>query len=110
MKIRTDTRLGSLATGAFALAFLGVAAVPALAYTGQQFAKNAKVSMAQAEAIVAKEIPGGRITDRELENEKGGSGLRYSFDVMAHGKTLEVGVDAMTGQVLEDSLEGPHPD
>jgi len=112
MKFRTNTHLRSLATGAFALAFLGVAAVPApaLAYTGQLFAKTAKVSMAQAEAIVAKEIPGGRITDRELEKEKGGSGLRYSFDVMAHGKTLEVGVDAMTGQVLENSLEGPHPD
>jgi uncharacterized membrane protein YkoI len=99
-----------LVIGAFAIALLGAATAPALAYTGQQFAKNAKVDMTQAEAIVAKTVPGGRITDRELEKEKGGSGLRYSFDVSLNGKTLEIGVDAMTGQVLENSVEGPHPD
>jgi len=45
-----------------------------------------------------------------LEKEKGGSGLRYSFGVKS-GKTLyEVGVDAQTGKVLENSKEGKNRD
>lgn len=36
-----------------------------------------------------------------------GSGLRYSFDVVSQGKTIEVGVDAMTGSVLENGAESP---
>jgi len=89
---------------------LGLLAVPASAYTGQDLAKNAKISLHQAEMAVKKMLPGGRITDRELEKEKGGSGLRYSFDVVIKGKTREVGVDAMTGKVLENSIEGPNAD
>jgi uncharacterized membrane protein YkoI len=65
--------------------------------------------MAQAETIALKARP-GRITDKELEKEGGGSGLRYSFDVKASGVTYEVGVDARTGKVLENAKEGPHPD
>jgi uncharacterized membrane protein YkoI len=52
----------------------------------------------------------GTITDEELEREKGGSGLRYSFDVKNGKVTYEVGVDAQTGRVLENSKEGRHPD
>jgi uncharacterized membrane protein YkoI len=52
----------------------------------------------------------GAITDEELEKEKGGSGLRFSFDVKAGNVTYEVGVDAQTGKVLENSKEGRHPD
>jgi len=52
----------------------------------------------------------GKITDEELENEKGGSGLRYSFDIKSGAKTFEVGVDAKTGHVLENKAEGPNPD
>ena len=48
--------------------------------------------------------------DEELEKEKGGSGLRYSFDVKSGNATYEVGVDAVTGKVLENSKEGRHPD
>lgn len=46
----------------------------------------------------------------ELEKERGGSGLRYSFDVKDGKTTHEVGVDAKTGKVLEDSVEGPNSD
>ncbi|MDE2000288.1 MAG: PepSY domain-containing protein [Burkholderiales bacterium] len=88
---------------------LAAAASPALAYTGEEFAKDAKVTLIQARAIALKAHP-GKIVDEELEREKGGSGLRYSFDIR-HGKaTQEVGVDAKTGNVLENSLEGPNPD
>ena len=52
----------------------------------------------------------GAITDQELEREKGGSGLRYSFDVKAAGGTYEVGVDAKTGALLENGHEGPNAD
>lgn len=79
------------------------------AYTGQELAGNAKITIDQARALALKAHP-GTITDEELEKEKGGSGLRYSFDIKSAGLTYEVGVDAQTGKVLEDSKEGRHPD
>jgi hypothetical protein len=45
-----------------------------------------------------------------LEKEKGGSGLRYSFDIKRGAVVHEVGVDAQTGAVLENAKEGSHPD
>jgi len=104
MKIRT--LLGSLA---FATTVV-LTVSPAFAYNGQQYASQAKVSLAQARAIALKAIPGGKITDMELEKEKGGSGLRYSFDVKVNGKTHEVGVDAQSGKVLANIVEGKNPD
>lgn len=85
------------------------AATAALAFTGQEFAKEARVNLKQAEAIALKVVP-GKITDEELEKERGGSGLRYSFDIQLNGVTHEVGVDARTGAVLENSIEGAKPD
>ena len=82
---------------------------PAMAYTGQELANQAKVSIAEARAVALKAYP-GTITDEELENEKGGSGLRYSFDIKRGKVTQEVGVDAQTGKLLENKKEGPHPD
>ena len=81
----------------------------ALAYTGEELAPQAKVTLEQARAIAAKAHP-GQITDQELEKEKGGSGLRYSFDIKNGKATFEVGVDAMTGKVLENKREGKNPD
>lgn len=92
------------------VATISAIGVPAAnAYTGHELAKNAKVTMAEARSIALKAHP-GKITDEELEKEKGGSGLRYSFDIR-HGKVIqEVGVDARTGKVLENAPEGPNPD
>jgi uncharacterized membrane protein YkoI len=84
------------------LAILLAAVVPALA-------APAKISAAHARAIALKARP-GKVTGSELEKEKGGSGLRYSFDIVRGGKTYEVGVDAMTGKVLENAPEGANPD
>jgi hypothetical protein len=53
--------------GALSLALLF--ACPALAYTGEKLAKDAKVSMAEARAIALKAHP-GKITDEELEYVK----------------------------------------
>lgn len=84
-------------------------ALPALAYTGEKLAGEAKVSIEQARQAALKAHP-GKITDEELEREPGGSGLRYSFDIKSGRVTQEVGVDAKTGRVLENAPEGPNPD
>ena len=76
----------------------------ARAYTGEELAQDAKVSLALAGVIVLKARP-GRITDEELEKESGGSGLRYSFDIKNGAVTHEIGVDAKTGRILENSVE-----
>jgi uncharacterized membrane protein YkoI len=87
----------------------GALALPAAKLKGGQFAGQARVTLAQARATALK-ARAGTITDQELEKEKGGSGLRYSFDIKAGGKTYEVGVDAKTGAVLENAAEGKNPD
>lgn len=94
-----------------AVAIVGamVVAGSAFAYTGQKYAGEATISMAQATRIALEAQP-GKIIDRELEREGGGSGLRYSFDIEAGSVTHEVGVDAKTGKVLENSVEGPNAD
>jgi uncharacterized membrane protein YkoI len=80
-----------------------------VAYTGEKLAKGTKVTIDEARAIALKAKP-GTISDEELEREKGGSGLRYSFDIKSRGATYEVGVDAQTGRILENKKEGSHPD
>ena len=74
------------------------------AQTPAQLASQAKISMTQAREIALKTVP-GKIVKQELEKENGGSGLRYSFDIKAGHDTREVGVDAKTGKVLENSLD-----
>lgn len=98
-----------LAPLAFA-SILTITASPAFAYSGQQYASQAKITLAQARAITLKAVPNGKITGVELEKERGGSGLRYSFDVKVNGGTHEVGVDAKTGKILENIVEGKNPD
>ncbi len=94
--------------GASALA-LALVTIPALAYTGEEFAKQAKITIGEARAIALRAHP-GKITDEGLEKEPGGSGLRYSFDIRRGKVTQEVGVDAQTGKVLENKREGKNPD
>ena len=53
---------------------------PAAAYTGQQLARDAKITIDQAR-VIARHAHLGRITDEELEREDGRSGLRYTFSV-----------------------------
>jgi uncharacterized membrane protein YkoI len=96
---------------AVALGFIGSIATAgaAMAYTGEEYAKDAKITMEQATTIALQALP-GTVIDKELEREDGGSGLRYSFDIKSAGVTHEVGVDAVTGKVLENSLEGKDAD
>ena len=92
-----------------AAAISGFFAETAVAWPGRELAAQAKVSMAEAIAIAQKARP-GIVTDKELERETGGSGLRYSFDIKSGARTYEVGVDAQTGKVLENGPEGRNPD
>lgn len=96
----------ALALGA---ASLMLGAAPATAFTSQKYAGEAKLTLQQARQIALK-AQSGKITDEELEHESGGSGLRYSFDVKNGSVTHEVGVDAKTGKVLENSIEGKNAD
>ncbi|MBS0231865.1 MAG: PepSY domain-containing protein [Proteobacteria bacterium] len=105
MKTKHLRRIGALAAAGILLTL----AESALAYTGEKLASEAKVGIEQARAIALKTHP-GKITDEELEREPGGSGLRYSFDVKRGQVTQEVGIDAVTGKVLENMPEGPNPD
>lgn len=74
------------------------------AFAADAPAAKPKISMAQAEKVALTTYP-GQIIKKELEQEKGGSGLRYSFDIK-NGKVVhEVGIDAVTGEVLENSLD-----
>jgi uncharacterized membrane protein YkoI len=88
---------------------LVVGATVGLTYTGEELANDAKITLADARAIALKAFP-GKITDEELEKEKGGSGLRYSFDIEKGRVIHEVGVDAKTGRVIENSAEGSRAD
>ncbi len=76
----------------------------AATFHGHELAGQAKLTLVEARAVALKARP-GKIIDQELEKEGGGSGLRYSFDVRSHGRTIEVGVDAMTGKILENGAE-----
>ena len=84
-------------------------AVAAHAFTGEELANKAKITILQARQIALKAHP-GKITDEELEREDGGSGLRYAFEIRSGKATREVGVDAVTGQVLQNQTAGKTPD
>lgn len=76
---------------------------------GAQYLKDARVSLQQARESALK-VYSGTIIDQELEKERGGSGLRYSFVVKQGTSEHEVGIDAVSGKVLENSVEGPDAD
>lgn len=102
-----QTKLLYIGSATLVLAALAIG--PASSYTGQKLAKDAKITLIQAREIALK-AHAGKITDEELEAENGGTGLRYSFDIKSADGVHEVGVDANTGNVLENKKEGSHPD
>lgn len=86
-------------------AMIGPLASAAFALEGEALAKEATLTLDQARAAALKAQPGS-ILDQELEHRKGGSGLRYSFDIKVGSATHEVGIDAKTGQTLVNHAEG----
>ena len=63
----------------------------------------AQISMAKARAIALKVAPGKLISS---EYEKEGGGWRYSFDIQQKGNVQEIGINAMTGKIIENKSEG----
>ena len=94
---------------AILLSGTAVAAATPGHFAGAELLPQAKITLAQARQSAVRAHP-GVITDQELEKERGGTGLRYSFDIKNHGKTFEVGIDARTGKVLENDAQGANPD
>jgi uncharacterized membrane protein YkoI len=105
MMVTITKRFASL----FVFALLAGAANTVFAYTGQELISGEKLTIKQARAIALKTKP-GKITKEELEKEPGGSGLRYSFVIKRGAKAYEVGVDAQSGAILENQVEGPNAD
>jgi len=66
---------------------------------------KAKISRADAEKTALTKAPGGTIKEGELEEEKGK--LIWSFDIATPGtkEITEVGVDAITGEVVSVEKE-----
>jgi len=85
---------------------MGCVSTVAYAGTGNAQPDQAKLTKQQARAK-ALNLEHGKIKSGELEKESGGSGLRYSFDIQTSNGLREVGIDAVTGKVLEDSHESP---
>ena len=81
----------------------------ALALTGEKYLSQTVVTPPQARQIALKAYP-GKIVSEEIEKESGGSGLRYSFVISNKKEQHEIGVDAKTGALLENSIEGHNPD
>ncbi|MEO5611692.1 MAG: PepSY domain-containing protein [Sphingomicrobium sp.] len=91
---------GLLATSA-AQAKTATPAKPAA--TAKMATPKPKVSMAQARKIALRLAP-GKIKSSEYEKE--GGGWRYSFDIQQKGHIQEIGIDGMTGKVVENKSEG----
>lgn len=68
-----------------------------------KYAKEAKITMAEAKAIALKRVP-GKILDGELEKERGR--LQYAFDICSENNQIfDVEIDAKTGEVLKAGLD-----
>lgn len=92
-----------------------VLGLPLAAYAGTSHENEAKeraamahapkphITKAQAERIAMNAARGGKIVDSEYEKE--GGGWRWSFDIRQNGKIHEIGVDGMTGKIVENSWE-----
>ena len=63
----------------------------------------AKIPLTKARAIALRAAPGKLI---KSEYEKEGGGWRYSFDIQQKGHVQEIGVNAMTGKIIENKSEG----
>ena len=68
---------------------------------------KAKVSKAAAQKTALAKVPGGKVTDAELEEENGK--LVWSFDIATtNSKDItEVQVDAVTGEIVSVAKETP---
>lgn len=100
-------RFKSLNIAITTLAVISGISTVAYAGTGAGSHDGAKLTMQQARSEALNQV-NGTIKSAELEKEGGGSGLRYSFDIQTSQGIREVGIDAVSGKVLENSRESAH--
>ena len=83
---------------------LALLAIPAWAggHTKAALRKEAKITMEQAQKTALAKEP-GKIKSKELEREKGR--LIYSFDIKTADGLHEIQIDAITGELVEDTVE-----
>ncbi len=84
--------------------FVAVLALTLLATSGLSQTKAKKLSLIEARKT-ALAAENGKIKSEELEKEKGKQ--IYSFDIEMPNGLHEVNIDAMTGKLVEDSIENP---
>jgi hypothetical protein len=72
------------------------------AAAGRIRANKSQVSMAEARTA-ALAVENGKVKSEEVEKEKGKQ--IYSFDIEMPNGLHEVNIDAVTGKVIEDSIE-----
>ena len=98
MESRTSTLLAVL----LVLVSLAAWAVGESKSSQAALRKEAKITMEHAqETALAKEA--GKIQSKEIERETGR--LIYSFDIKTADGIHEVNIDAMAGEVVEDTVE-----
>lgn len=69
---------------------------------------SVKISIKDAKLIALGRIP-GKVMDAEFEKEHGR--LQYAFDILGEdGKTYDVEIDAITGEVLQADLDDDDDD
>jgi hypothetical protein len=98
MKMRPSTSIGVL----LALLILAAWAGGESKSSQAALSKEAKITIEEAQKTALAKEP-GKIKSKELEREKGR--LIYSFDIKTADGIHEVNIDAMTGEVVEDSVE-----
>lgn len=105
MKLNSTWTAGLIAAGMLVVPVAFAAGTsPATGSATAAMHAQARITMAQARKIALKAYS-GTIVSEELEYEKGGSGLRYSFDIRKGSVVHEVGVDAVTGKILENDVD-----
>lgn len=86
-----------------ALVLAGIAAFSTtVSAANAQADPPAKLSIEQARSIALDTAP-GVVVDAEYEQENGA--WRYSFDIRQGQRIHEIGVDANSGKIVEDSYE-----
>ena len=100
----------ALVTFALATAAAPAAAqqgTPAVTRISAKLRSQAKITDDSARAVALREVPGGTISEGELEKEHGK--LIYSYDIRVAGKdgVEEVQVDAVTGRMVSHEHETP---
>ena len=69
---------------------------------------SVKISIKDAKLIALGRVP-GKVMDAEFEKEHGR--LQYAFDILGtDGKTYDVEIDAITGEVIQAELEDDDDD